>query len=170
MYLIMVIEDNLPQDVILVTADLHMAQSQFLDTCSERLSNWDEYTAGDRDGLLDDGYCEYAGKSKSVVMVDTDGPTSDDAIRDELTKQPAADMTVAEIIQDGEIALTKGMTVDEILEMCCDNLDSACSWEIQGQILFKGSDGKWYTITTESIIAEANPDFVKDVLAENKNA
>lgn len=167
---IVLINDNegILNELVHVGCDRKNAERHFLSTCDERISNFDEYNHDDIEAVLGNGYEKFGGGV--VMLIDTDGCTSDDAIRDELTKQPAVDMTVAEIIQDGEIALTKGMTVDEILEMCCDNLDSACSWEIQGQILFKGSDGKWYTITTESIIAEANPDFVKDVLAENKNA
>ena len=151
-------------ELVLVTTDRDKAQEHFLDTCSTKLSNWDEYTQSDKDALLDQGYEKFG--NGVVMLIDTDGVTSDDAIRDELTKQPAGDMTVAEIVADGEVALKEGMSVDEILELCGNNLDSACSWEIQGNILFKGSDDKWYTITTESIIGEATTQFVQDTLVE----
>jgi len=164
MYLVMVNKDNLPQDVILVTTDRDRATEQFLETCSELLSNWDAYTQDDKDILLDQGY-ELFGNNESIVLVDTDGPTSDADIRDQLTKQPSGDMTVAEIVESGEVALTEGMTVDQMLELCGRNLDAANSWDIQGQVLFKGSDGKWYTITTESIVAEANPEYWQPILA-----
>lgn len=87
MYLVMVNKDNLPQDVVLVTTDRDKATAQFLDTCSERLSNWDEYSPDDKEALLDLGY-EHFGNNEAVVLVDTDGPTSDAEIRDQLTGQP----------------------------------------------------------------------------------
>jgi len=159
----MVNKDNLPQDVILVTTDLEKAQQRFLDTCSEYLSNWNEYSEDDKEELLDQGYEKIVGNG-AVVLIDTDGPTSDAAIRGELTGEPAGNMLVSEVILDGEVGIMQGMTVDKILELCGKNLDAACAWDIQGNVLFKGSDGEWYTITTESIVGRANPEFVKDTL------
>ena len=164
MFLVMVNDsDGILNELVLVT-DRDKAQKHFLDTCSTKLSNWDEYTPADKDALLDLGYEKFGGGI--VMLINTDGFTSDDAIRDELTKQPAGEVKVAEVIEAGELDLKPGMTVDEIIEACGRNLDAACSWEIQGGgILFKGDDDRWYTITTESIIEEAPPDFVKDTLA-----
>jgi hypothetical protein len=167
MYLVMINKDNLPQDVILVTTDLEKAQQHFLDTCQENLvpGNWDHLTDEDKDALLEEGYKTIADNS-AVVMIYTDGPTSDEAIRDELTKQPHGDMTVAKIYEDGEIDLEVGMGVDRILELCGDNLDHCNAFDIQGSILFEGSDGKNYTITTESTIAEAHPAYAKQVMED----
>lgn len=147
--------------------DRQVSETKFLATCSELLHG-SEYTEDEKSIILDNGY-EMVGAEGVVLLIDTDGVTSDDELRDALTGQPAGDMTVAEIVQDGEVPLAEGMGVDEILVLCGNNLDAACSWDIQGQILFKGSDGEWYTITTESIIGIANPEFVKETLAENKD-
>lgn len=57
-------------------------------------------------------------------------------------------------------------TQDEILESCGDLLDSACSHDILGEVLFEATDGKVYVVTVEAVIAEANPEYVKDVLKE----
>ena len=55
---------------------------------------------------------------------------------------------------------------DGILETCGDLLDGACSSEILGTVLFEGEDGKFYTVTLEAEIGEADPEFVKETLAE----
>lgn len=156
------------KELVWIGVDYHKGWMAFIETCAEVVSNWDEMTVGDTAAFLDEGYCQFGGGC--VILIDTSNCATDDELRDQLSKQPSGDVTIATIIQDGEVELTVGMTVDEILEACCGNLDTAHSWDIQGQILFKGSDGKWYTITTESIIGEANPQFVTDMLAENKDA
>lgn len=156
------------KELVWMGTEREIGAKQFLDTCSTAISNWDNYDSADLADVLDDGYAEFGGGA--VMFIDTSGCITDDELRDQLTKQPGANVTVAEIVQDGEIALKEGMTVDQIIEACCGNLNAACSWDIQGQILFKGSDGKWYTITTESIIGEANPEFVEEILAEIKDA
>lgn len=86
MYLVVINKDNLPQDVVLVTADREKALAQFLETCGERLSNWDEYTADDKEALLDQGY-ELTGDNTAVVLIDTDGPTSDAEIAAEIADE-----------------------------------------------------------------------------------
>lgn len=156
--------DGVLKDLTHVGCDRDKAETAFFDTCEGNLSNWDEYTQGLRDDVLNDGYCKYGGGC--ILLIDTDGFTSDDAIRDELTKQPAGDVTIAEIIEEGNLELKVGMDIDGILKLCGNNLDSACSWDIQGQVVFKGSDGKWYTINTESIIGECTNEFITDVLSE----
>lgn len=54
-----------------------------------------------------------------------------------------------------------------ILEECGRLLDSACTSEILGEVLFEGTDGKHYVITVEALIQEANPEYVKQILIEN---
>lgn len=152
------------KEITHVGCDRGKAETAYFNTCESNVSNWDEYMPHDRDTVLTEGYCLYGGGC--IMLIDTDGFTSNDAIRDELTKQPREDMTIVEIIEEGNLELKVGMNIDEILKLCGNNLDAACSWDIQGQIVFKGSDGKWYTITTESIIGEANSEFVENVLAE----
>lgn len=170
MFIVQVNDHNgVPDKLVYVGCDRSLAETAFIDACKASVKNWDRHRYRDDTckALLDDGFCRWG--DRVINFIDTDGFTSDDAIRDELTGQPAGAMTVAEIVQDGEVALTEGMTVDEIIELCGRNLDAACSWDIQGEILFKGSDGKWYTINTESIIGIANPEWVEETIAENKN-
>lgn len=45
-------------------------------------------------------------------------------------------------------------------------LDAASSHEIVGEVLFEGEDGKFYVGTVEFVIAEADPEYVKEVLDE----
>lgn len=156
------------KEITHVGCDRGKAETAYFSTCEDNVSNWDGYTPHDRDTVLTEGYCIYGGGV--VMFIDTDGFTSDDAIRDELTKQPAADVTVAEILHEGNLdSLKEGMDMDGILKLCGNNLDSACSWDIQGQVVFKGSDGKYYTVTTESIIGECDINFITDVLSEIEN-
>ena len=165
MYLVMVNKDNLPQDVILVTTDRDRATEQFLETCSERLSNWDAYTQDDKDILLDQGY-ELFGNNEAIVLIDTDGPTSDNEIAAELGGFPP--MTVEKItrwVEAGEIGEAK--TIDEVLERAGGCLDSVQSHEICGPILFQAENDKWYTGTVELVIMEAHPDYVKNSLLES---
>ena len=43
----------------------------------------------------------------------------------------------------------------------------AYSHEIIGQVLFKATNGKHYTITVEAIISEANKEFAQDIMDDN---
>lgn len=165
--------DGILTELVHIGIDREVAETKFLDTCIALLHDAEglhdaEYSEDEKNAILDNGY-EKVGAGVAM-LIDTSNCTTDDKLRDALTGQPAEDMTVAEIVEDGEVALEEGMSVDKILELCGENLDACCSWDIQGQILFKGSDGKWYTITTESTIDLAAPEFVSEVLAENQNA
>ena len=151
-------------ELIHMGVDRAEAEQKFIGACAERLASWDSYTPEDISNYLDDGYAIWDGGV--VMFIDTSNCTTDDELRDALTGQPAGDMTVAHIVCDGEVALTKGMTVDEILELCGENLDHSNSWDIQGQVLFRGSDGRWYTITTESTIGIANLEWAQSVIAD----
>ena len=55
---IVVVKDGVVDENILCV-DSADAEKRFLDKCAERLSNWDEYSAEDREACLDDGYAEY---------------------------------------------------------------------------------------------------------------
>lgn len=160
-------KEGVLKELVHVGTDLEVATTKFLGACETNISNWDEYDPDDKSAILDDGYETFG--NGAIVLIDTSSCVSDDDIRDQLTHQPGENVTVAEIIQDGEIELAEGMTIGQIDEQCAGNLNRANSWDIQGQILFKGSDGRWYTITTESIVSEASPEFVRDTLAENEN-
>ena len=71
-------------------------------------------------------------------------------------------------IRDGNEGLSaQGIDTQELLlESAGGALDSACSHDIMGEILFEGDDGKFYVGCVEFSIAEANPDVVKEALEE----
>ena len=51
---------------------------------------------------------------------------------------------------------------DDIIDAACNALDSYNTTEILGPVLFKATNGKYYTVVVEAIIVEASKDFVKD--------
>jgi hypothetical protein len=55
---------------------------------------------------------------------------------------------------------------NDLLEELGNLLDHACSHDIFGDVLFEGEDGKVYVASVEGCIMEANPDYVKEILAE----
>lgn len=81
-----------------------------------------------------------------------------------------APVTVKKWIATGELN-EKNRKQADILDECGRLLDKSCSSEILGEVLFKGTDGKYYCICVEAIISEANPEYVKDFKkATNKEA
>jgi len=68
-------------------------------------------------------------------------------------------------IHDGNDTLSNSVNnTDELLEAAADSLDSACSWDIVGPILFMGEDGQYYVGTVDFSISKAHPDYVKQEL------
>lgn len=74
-------------------------------------------------------------------------------------------LKVKEWISLGELS-EPCKTNRDILDQAADLLDGACSHDILGQVLFKATNGKYYTVTVEALIGEAEKGFVKDALAE----
>jgi len=70
-------------------------------------------------------------------------------------------------IRDGELNAVN-MDQDSILENCGALLDNACSHEILGDVVFEGTDGKFYVVTVEALISEGNPEYIKSVLEEEE--
>lgn len=82
--------------------------------------------------------------------------------------QPSAD-TIKEWIRTGNLNLEEEdapMTVKGLLEEAGLALDNAYSYEIMGEILFRGTDGKVYEGSVDFIVNEANPDRVKEILED----
>jgi len=80
------------------------------------------------------------------------------------TKKP---IRVKHWIRTGELN-SCNRTQKSILEECGRLLDKACTPDILGDVLFEGTDGKYYVITVEALTQEANPDYVKQILIEDK--
>jgi hypothetical protein len=75
-------------------------------------------------------------------------------------------LTVKEWITSGELN-PKHKKLASIIEDCAGLMDASCAADILGGgILFKATDGKYYTITVEAIVSEASDWFVKDTLKE----
>jgi hypothetical protein len=77
----------------------------------------------------------------------------------------ASKIRVKEWINCGELDDT-AKTQSQILENCANLLDAVCSPEILGPVLFKATNGKYYTITIEAVLGEASKSFIKETLAE----
>jgi len=75
-------------------------------------------------------------------------------------------LEVEEFIEEGE--LHEPCSYDDMMQQAGRLLDKSCSHEICGTVLFKATDGKYYAGTVEFVVSEANPDYVKDALAEQK--
>jgi len=75
-------------------------------------------------------------------------------------------LEVEEFIDEGE--LHEPCSYDDMMEQAGRLLDKSCSHEICGTVLFKATDGKYYVGTVEFTVAEAHPDYVKDVLNEGR--
>lgn len=171
MFLVMTIKDNVLQDLLAVCVDRAEAEKHFLNACGQYVPDWNKYTSQEISDSLGEGYAETLDNG-SVMYIDTDGITSDRKILSQLNEKfntelkNDGEVKVKRVIDNGELELKEGMSFSDIIEQCGENLDYVCAYEIQGQVLFLGSDNRWYTITTESIIGIANPDFVKECVED----
>ena len=78
-------------------------------------------------------------------------------------------MKIKRWIRDGNEGFEK-QGFDDTEDILCAAgrlLDDACSHETVGEVLSEGEDGKFYTGTVEFVIAEADPDYVREVLDED---
>ena len=73
-------------------------------------------------------------------------------------------------IRDGHSYLSAdGLTdTDDLLEAAGRALDKAYAHDIMGEVVFKGTDGKFYVGCVEFDISEANPDYVNELLADDE--
>ena len=78
----------------------------------------------------------------------------------------AKKIRVKEWIRRGELG--EHMTQAAIIENCGDLLDDAEASEIIGEVLFKATNGKYYTVTVEAVLGEASKSFVQDILDEEE--
>jgi hypothetical protein len=66
-------------------------------------------------------------------------------------------------ISTGELA-GEPKDVSELLERAARNLDRSCAYDILGDALFEGEDGKLYTCFVEAVIDEAAPEFAREII------
>jgi hypothetical protein len=56
--------------------------------------------------------------------------------------------------------------LSSVIEECGRLLDKSCTGDILGDVLYEGTDGKYYTIHVEALIQEAYPLYVQDIKTE----
>lgn len=78
MFLVVTIEKNVINEIQYMGEDREKAELAFLATLRECLTNWDEYTPGDVEAILVDGFESY-GKG-AVNFIDTDDWESADIL------------------------------------------------------------------------------------------
>jgi hypothetical protein len=79
---------------------------------------------------------------------------------------PEADLKVATVIDEGNLDVTEGETIQDVLDTAARALDKGYAHEISGSVLFKATDGKYYVAATEIAISEASPELLRDRLLE----
>ena len=67
-FLVLTIKDGVPDELLVQTSDRKNAERHFLDACSTRISNFDEYNHHDIEAVLSEGYAEYG--TGCVCMLD----------------------------------------------------------------------------------------------------
>jgi hypothetical protein len=77
-------------------------------------------------------------------------------------------MKIKEWIRTGNLG-EEPKTTEELLDLAGEILDDACSWDIVGECVFIGEDGKTYVGTVEFHIGEANPAYVEQILQGETN-
>lgn len=167
MFIVQVIQDNVLDEIVHIGTDRAAAEQQFIGACAKVISNFlEEYKPDDIAAILDQGYEKFG--NGAVILIDTDGFTSDEYIRASLTGAPPFGVDkIQRWIHAGEIDEVDD--IDEVIERAASALDEANSWDICGEVLFQAEDGKWYVGTVEFVIGTANPDYLKEALAENKD-
>lgn len=74
-------------------------------------------------------------------------------------------LVVKEMIACGELD-EKSKDNEDIINQCGTLLDRSCSHDIVGKVLFKATNGRYYTVHVEAIISPADREFVNQVLEE----
>jgi hypothetical protein len=118
---------------------------------------WDAY------GDLDEEEVEYIDSGRRPSSEDC--RTACEYYHAEVFMRDHPEPTVAEVLRAGELDIKPGHTFVDIIEMAGECLDANSSWEICGNVLFKGSDGRFYSGNVEFEIGEASAEYVKSELA-----
>jgi len=83
-------------------------------------------------------------------------------------KKNRSKLKIKKWICSGKFSVKNKQTIGDVIEEAGYLLDGVEASEIVGKVLFKASDGKYYTATVEVLVYEAHPQFVKDILAEEE--
>lgn len=74
---------------------------------------------------------------------------------------------IVEFLRHGEMRVKDIDNVEDLLTQAGRLLDKAYSHDICGEVVFKAADGKYYVLTVEAVISEADPDYVQEILDDN---
>lgn len=164
MFLVVINRENTLDNLVVVTSDQEKAREAFFRTCSAGIRCWSEYTEEDKVNLLVKGYENLDG-GRTVVLIDTDGISSNAQISAELDGSPPPNVQrITRWLESGEI--DEPGTIDEVLNNAGDCLDGANSSDICGPVTFQAEDGNWYCGSVEFIIRKADPEYIKGTLED----
>lgn len=77
-------------------------------------------------------------------------------------------MKIKRWIRDGYEGMAGVDTTELLLEQAGRAMDNAGVHEILGNIAFEGEDGRFFVGTVEFLISEANPEYIRDLQAEDE--
>jgi len=82
--------------------------------------------------------------------------------------RPPRPIKVKKWLRTGELSRSN-KTQAALIEECGRALDKNNAYDILGDVVFLATDGKYYVITVEALIQEANMEYVKDLISENSH-
>lgn len=163
MFMVQVNRGDVLDEITHVGVNQEEARAHFLDACKVNLSNFGEYTPDDVSKIINDGYCQFG--SGAVVLIDTEEFISDQDIGAMVGSFPPSNVNkIKQWAMSGEIGEVD--TIDEVIKRAGECLDSANSWDSCGGVVFRAEDDKWYVLTVNGVITEADPDYLADMLSE----
>ena len=75
-------------------------------------------------------------------------------------------LTIKHFLRWGEFEPKAIQTVQDLYDQAGGLLDRVGSWDICGECVFEGEDGKFYVGSVEFHVDAADPDYLQDVLQE----
>ena len=86
--------------------------------------------------------------------------------RDRMRHDSQNTLTITKWLKAGELS-GPDWNIRDLLESLGNLLDRSRSHDIFGDIIFEAEDGVTYVATVEGVIAQANPDYVKEILIQD---
>jgi len=83
----------------------------------------------------------------------------------ERAEKSAGPLVVAKVISEGELEIKPGTKQADIIQQAGNALDRCESGEIMGDVCFKATNGKFYSVFVEALIEEVDKSL-KDEIAE----
>lgn len=93
------------------------------------------------------------------VIATTESERLADLILEKLN--PYVEVKIAKVLMCGE--LFAPVDSQDVIDQVGRLMDKACTWDIVGDTLFRGADGKYYAVEIQGVFLEASEDYVEDV-------